>query len=167
MGEKKRAILREVLCKRFQVQHQPVVNACLHILVVDDDPNDRALAVQLLQDKQHQVDTAKTGEEAIRAAEKAPYDLVFMDLEMPQGLDGFETTRQIKALPGGKGETSVIALTFTKNPEDVRKCFQMGMSNFVLKPITNSKIEAIIATYVRNKNERLSESKRQGHLPLE
>ena len=84
----------------------------LRILVVDDVPVNRTLLTGLLTRKQHTVETATNGQEAVMAVTKAapPYDLVLMDIQMPV-MDGCSATEAIRALPSPLGDARVIAVT--------------------------------------------------------
>lgn len=138
----------------------PPINP-LNILVVDDNALDRAHSVKIIKQSLHYADEVSSGKEAIIAAYENPYDLILMDLDMP-GMDGFETTKIIRSLPATRGWVPIIALTQTDNPEDVRQCFQVGMSNFILKPLRTNSLLAAICSYSAHK-KNVTEQVKKNH----
>ncbi|MGF7208226.1 signal transduction histidine kinase/DNA-binding NarL/FixJ family response regulator/HPt (histidine-containing phosphotransfer) domain-containing protein [Skermanella aerolata] len=108
----------------------------LRILVVDDVPVNRTLLTGLLARKQHMVDTATNGQEAVIAVAKAapPYDLVLMDIQMPV-MDGCSATEAIRALPSPLGKTRVIAVTAHAMAGDRERYIGVGMNDYVSKPV--------------------------------
>ena len=85
---------------------------------------------------------ATSGAEAVAAAESEPFDLIMMDVRMP-GMDGLEATRLIRALPGGRGQVPVVALTAQAFADQIEQCEQAGMDSHLTKPFTP---EALLRT---------------------
>lgn len=108
----------------------------LRILVVDDVPVNRTLLTGLLTRKQHMVETATNGQEAVMAVMKAapPYDLVLMDIQMPV-MDGCSATEAIRALPSPLSDTRVIAVTAHAMAGDRERYMGAGMNDYVSKPV--------------------------------
>ena len=107
----------------------------MRVLVVDDhDINRRAIQL-ILQPLGCDIDTAADGMAALKICETAAYDLIFMDVRMPE-LDGRETTRRSRAGAGPNAAVPVIAVTADTAPEDIAACTAAGMTYFVPKPIT-------------------------------
>ncbi len=107
----------------------------MRVLVVDDhDINRRAIQL-ILQPLGCDISTAADGMAALKICEQTPFDLIFMDVRMPE-LDGRETTRRIRAGNGPNADVPVIAVTADTAPEDIAACTEAGMSYFVPKPIT-------------------------------
>jgi len=93
------------------------------------------LVTRLLEKRGHAVDVAGTGREAIDLAKERQFDVILMDVQMPD-LDGLETTSQIRQRERVRGtHTPIIALTAHTTPEDRDRCLAAGMDNFVNKPI--------------------------------
>ncbi len=104
------------------------------ILLAEDNQINAILAVSLLKRAGHQVDTVSNGMEVLEALERAPYDLVLMDVHMP-GMDGLEATRRIRC-HRTHHDIPVIALTANAMAEDRSRCLDAGMNDFLTKPMT-------------------------------
>jgi signal transduction histidine kinase/CheY-like chemotaxis protein len=103
------------------------------VLVVEDDPINQEILKVLLERPGLLVDVANTGLKALLAARSARYDLILMDLRMPE-MDGLHATREIRALPEYR-ETPIIALTADVFEEDRQRCFEAGMNAHLGKPV--------------------------------
>jgi signal transduction histidine kinase/CheY-like chemotaxis protein len=114
---------------------QSVLPAVPHsrILLVEDVTPSRIVVAQLLRRAGHMVDTVVSGEEAIAAVSRRPYDAVLMDVHMP-GMSGIDAARQIRMLPGVAGAVPVIALTAATSAEETAQCRAAGINGRVTKP---------------------------------
>lgn len=107
----------------------------LSVLVVDDhDINRRAIQL-ILQPLGCEIAMAADGMAALAACQDTAFDIIFMDVRMPE-LDGRETTRRLRAGGGLNAATPVVAVTADTQPEDVEACQGAGMAYFVSKPLT-------------------------------
>ena len=107
----------------------------MRVLVVDDhDINRRAIQL-ILQPLGCDIATAADGMAALKICEHTAFDLIFMDVRMPE-LDGRETTRRIRAGDGPNVGVPIIAVTADTSPDDIAACTDAGMTYFVPKPIT-------------------------------
>jgi two-component system sensor histidine kinase/response regulator len=109
----------------------------LHILLAEDNPVNRALMISLLKKRGHDVVIAENGVEAVRAHERQRFDVVLMDVQMPE-MDGFEATATIRAhdaANGGGIRTPIIALTAHAMAGDRERCLAAGMDFYLTKPI--------------------------------
>ena len=103
------------------------------VLFVDDDPILREFAQVNLTSPTTRVDVASNGAEALERLRSQAYDIVLMDLEMP-GLDGFGALAQIRADPA-LAQTAVIVQTGREDVEAIDRCFRLGATSFVMKPL--------------------------------
>lgn len=103
------------------------------ILFVDDDPILREFAQVNLASPNTQIDVAADGSAALGMLRAKAYDLVLLDLEMP-GLDGFATLARIRADPLLQ-ETAVIVQTGREDVDAIDRCFRLGATSFVMKPL--------------------------------
>jgi CheY-like chemotaxis protein/HPt (histidine-containing phosphotransfer) domain-containing protein len=106
----------------------------LRILLAEDNPMNQMVALRLLQRLGYGADVASNGLEAIEALERKPYDVVLMDVQMPE-LDGLDATRRICERWPAESRPRIIAMTANALPEDREACFAAGMNDYVAKPI--------------------------------
>jgi two-component system, sensor histidine kinase len=114
-----------------------------NILVVDDDEIHRQVVCIHLQKMGYQADEAADGEEAVAAFLQGNYDLVFMDLRMPN-MSGTESSRWIREHFIGDGGVRIIALTGDTTADARERCMRAGMDNFVTKPVQQKELEAVL-----------------------
>lgn len=123
-------------------------DAPLRVLVVDDhDINRRAIQL-ILQPLGCEVTTAADGMAALKACDAQIFDLIFMDVRMPE-LDGRETTRRLRSSDSVNAQVPVIAVTADTSPDDITACGEAGMTYFVPKPITPASLLGAV-THVMN-----------------
>ncbi len=103
------------------------------ILLTEDDMINREVAGELLREVGQNVDTAEDGLEAVELANQNQYDIILMDMQMPN-MDGLTATRLIRAMPNG-AEIPILALTANAFAEDRERCLDAGMNDFIVKPI--------------------------------
>jgi PAS domain S-box-containing protein len=108
-------------------------HAGARILVAEDDPINRELAMVLLADAGLVVDLAEDGEQAVALAQANPYDAILMDMQMPN-LDGIEAAQRIRRI-AGHVRTPILATTANAFVSDRERCLAAGMDDFITKPI--------------------------------
>jgi signal transduction histidine kinase/DNA-binding response OmpR family regulator len=108
--------------------------AGLKVLIADDNPVNQRVAQHMLQLLGHQADTVATGGDAIEAFEQGAYDVVLMDMRMPQ-MSGVEATRRIRQLGPNIPQPWIIAMTANASSEDRTYCLKAGMNDYLSKPI--------------------------------
>jgi signal transduction histidine kinase/ActR/RegA family two-component response regulator len=117
----------------------------LSILVAEDSPMNQNVARLILEKMGHRVTLADNGAQAVERCKAVAYDLVLMDMQMPE-MDGIEATRQLRAAPAPVREVPIIALTANAFEADVQACLQAGMNGYVSKPVNRRKLEDAIAS---------------------
>jgi hypothetical protein len=116
----------------------------LRLLIVDDNPTNRLVAARMLQDFSIQTNMACDGTEAVTAATSFGYDIILMDMRMPE-MDGLEATRTIRAYGGRLASVPIIAFTANAFAEDAIACREAGMNDFVAKPVRKKAlVEAVL-----------------------
>jgi two-component system sensor histidine kinase/response regulator len=120
----------------------------LRILLADDNPVNCRLAVLMLEKAGHQIDVVSNGAAAIQAVLAADYDLVLMDVQMPE-IDGLEATRRIRRLHGAKSAVPIVAITANAMRGDDEQCFDAGMDDYVSKPIDRARLLAKVSRWGR------------------
>jgi len=109
----------------------------MHVLLAEDSPVNQRVAIDLLQQRGHRVSVATNGREAVLATEREHYDVVLMDVQMPE-MDGLEATRVIRRreADSGSGEhVPIVAMTANAMREDRQICLDAGMDDYLPKPI--------------------------------
>ncbi|MHB1854780.1 MAG: ATP-binding protein, partial [Acidimicrobiales bacterium] len=123
-----------------------MTSAGLRLLVVEDNDINQQVAVGMLESQGHRVDVATNGQEALEALEGACYAAVLMDCQMPV-MDGYETTRAIRALAGPQHRTPIIAMTAGARATDRDRCLAAGMDDYIAKPIRLGELAAVVTRW--------------------
>jgi two-component system sensor histidine kinase/response regulator len=116
------------------------------VLVTDDNPTNQKLTCALLARLGCDVDTADNGVAAVQKISQQEYGLVFMDCVMPE-MDGFAATTAIRSLAGKGANVPIIALTASATIEDREHCFEVGMNDFISKPIRSEQLARCLAKW--------------------
>ncbi len=118
----------------------------LRVLLAEDNRINQLVAANILTNAGHQVETAETGRQAVAAVEKAIYDVVLMDVQMPE-LDGVEATQLIRALPPPRGQIPIIAVTAHAMAGAREEYLALGMNDYISKPIDPAELLAKLAGF--------------------
>ena len=119
----------------------------LRILLAEDNAVNQKLALRLLSQMGYRADVAANGLEAIQAVERQPYDVILMDVQMPE-MDGLEATRRdLCALAGRRQRPRIIAMTANAMQGDREMCLEAGMDDYLSKPI---RVEELVAALSRS-----------------
>ncbi|HKB35523.1 MAG TPA: response regulator [Gemmataceae bacterium] len=125
---------------------RPMCPRPLRVLVAEDNPINQVLAVRLLEKEGHTVMLAHHGKEALAVLQKEPFDLVLMDIEMPE-MDGLEVTARIRQQEQGTGRhVPILAMTAHALKGDRERCLAAGMDGYLGKPIHACELSEAIAT---------------------
>jgi len=124
----------------------PTQEESLRILVAEDNQTNRQIIQHMLLRLGHRIEVVNNGFEALKVLEQQPFDIFFVDVQMPE-MDGLETTRVIrrKVAHVVNPEMKIIAVTAFTHPETRIKCKEAGMDDFLPKPISLESIRATIA----------------------
>lgn len=133
-----------------QVNVESPLTKELDILVVEDNIINQKVVIKVLERLGYAADIAVNGFEAIKKVKENAYDLIFMDMEMPE-MDGIEATYRIKTLPDIKKNPVIVAMTANATTEDKTRCFEAGMKDFIAKPITLQTTENVLLKWFSTK----------------
>ena len=118
-----------------EIDSQLAIKFPLRILLVEDNIFNQKIVRLMLERLGYQIDIANDGLEALEAIENQLYDLILMDMQMPK-IDGITTTKLIRSmLDNPIHKVQIIAMTANVMPEDIQKCLDAGMNDYVNKPI--------------------------------
>ena len=153
-----RAALAEVRRRETAPAAKPVAPAAgplgsqypLRILLAEDNPVNQRVAVLSLKRLGYVVDVAGNGREAVAAVERTDYDLVLMDMQMPE-MDGLCATRQICATVPAERRPRIVAMTANASNDDRALCLESGMADFLPKPV---RTEELVRVLVEAANSR-------------
>ncbi len=121
----------------------PGDQASLRVLVAEDNAINQTVAVRLLERLGYDADIAGDGREVLARLEHAPYDVVLMDVQMPE-MDGLEASRAICARWGASERPRIIAMTADAMQGDREKCLAAGMDDYIVKPVTLDRLAAAL-----------------------
>ncbi|MEM8502070.1 MAG: response regulator [Cyanobacteria bacterium P01_D01_bin.1] len=133
----------------IRAEQEGFVASCDHkpmrILLAEDIPLNQKVALQMLSTCGYKADVAHNGKEAIAALHKRPYDLVLMDVQMPE-MDGLEATQKIRTNPVIK-QPYIVAMTAHSMQGDREKCLANGMDGYLSKPIRKRELASVLQQY--------------------
>ena len=131
------------------------------VLIVEDNITNQAVAKDMLEVLNNKVDVATNGKEAVRLLKRYKYDLVFMDCHMPL-MDGYQATAEIRAFTASEYnyKIPIIAMTASTLSGDREKCLQVGMNDYITKPIELSIIQQKLQQWLPS-HENIVEQKKQ------
>jgi CheY-like chemotaxis protein/HPt (histidine-containing phosphotransfer) domain-containing protein len=123
----------------------------LKILLAEDNPVNQKLATRMLEKRNHTVVVVANGKEALSALERASFDLVLMDMQMPE-MDGFEATKILRAQEQKTGNHQpIVAMTALAMNGDRERCLAVGMDGYLSKPIRPQELDDLLDVYIKEK----------------
>jgi PAS domain S-box-containing protein len=124
------------------------------ILLAEDSQANQLVAMNVLENAGYSVDAVANGIEAIKAMQNLPYDVILMDLQMPE-MGGLEATQHIRKLPSSIGEVPIFAMTANVFGEMKAQCKSVGMNGFISKPINKHELFARLSILYESKKQSL------------
>ena len=118
----------------------------LRVLAVDDVRVNLIVIEKMLDSLGYHVETASNGVEAVAAVKASPFDMIFMDIQMPE-MDGFEATRCIRALDIEHAAIPIVAITANTQESDRDACIETGMNDFIAKPFVKKQLVTLLERY--------------------
>ncbi len=115
----------------------------LSILLAEDNPINQIVAASILDEMAYKVELAENGRQAVEALRKKAYDVIFMDMQMPE-MDGLEATRYIRAEFPPDRQPIIIAMTANAMDGDKQECLDAGMNDYISKPVLPEAVEAAL-----------------------
>jgi CheY-like chemotaxis protein len=147
LARKDRAGEKPMLTRYSLMKEKPAAQR-LDILLAEDNAVNQKLAVRLLEKRGHAVTVADNGREALRALETSRFDLVLMDVQMPE-MDGLEATLELRHREKNNtgAHTPVVAMTALAMKGDMERCLAAGMDAYLSKPIRPEELDGILESY--------------------
>ncbi|MEK7406225.1 MAG: two-component regulator propeller domain-containing protein, partial [Acidobacteriota bacterium] len=126
----------------------PEAGRPLRILLVEDNPVNEKMATRMLEKAGHQVTAARNGREALERFEQRTFDLILMDVQMPE-MDGLEATRAIRSKENGTGgRIPILAMTAHAMQGDRERCLEAGMDGYISKPVRPAELREAVEAAV-------------------
>jgi CheY-like chemotaxis protein len=150
---KQDVVIEPVLKRNQKLQIDFAGQYPLQILIAEDNQVNQKLAMRVLSKLGYSADIASNGKEAITALAKVPYDLIFMDVQMPE-MDGLEATQKIRNLSGI--QPLIVAMTANAMQGDRDVCMKAGMDDYISKPFNIDKLVESIEKWAKILQKRNS-----------
>ena len=132
------------LITRHSIREESEPLGRLRVLLAEDNPINQRLMMRMLEKRGHSVTLAANGREAVQALAQEPYDLVLMDVQMPE-MDGFEATAAIRASErGGTRRQPIFALTAHAMKGVEERCIAAGMDGYLTKPLGPKELDRVL-----------------------
>jgi two-component system sensor histidine kinase/response regulator len=131
----------------------------IRVLLAEDNPMNQKLAVTLLKKAGYSVEAVENGKLAVEALNRKPYDLILMDVQMPE-MDGFETTQAIRERKDDRKSTPIVAMTAHAMKGDRERCLAAGMDDYVSKPIEPQELLEVVKKWVVSIDQEETTSER-------
>ena len=149
-------------------KEQTSTSVAMDILLVEDNHVNQQVALSMLKKWGHRVDIAWNGLEALAAVQKQHYDLVLMDIQMPE-MDGVTATQQIRQLEGERASVPIVAVTANAMQGDRERFLEAGMDDYIAKPINRDTFYMVVHRYAPQhptpQTEPLEETPASGSAP--
>lgn len=155
LSRKVRAVGNPMLTRYSLLEQRPATQH-LNILLAEDNPVNQKLALCLLQVRGHAVTVANNGREALNAMEATAFDLILMDVQMPE-MDGLEATIELRRREQSRGgRIPVIAMTALAMKGDKERCLEAGMDGYLPKPIRSEELDDVLDRYTTGRTPEIN-----------
>ena len=142
---------KDPMITRYSLRQETVGTKSLKILLAEDNLTNQKLATRILEKRNHSVTVVSNGREALDALETSAYDLVLMDMQMPE-MDGFEATSALREREKSTGRhQAVVAMTALAMNGDRERCLAVGMDGYISKPIRPQELDELLDGYIARK----------------
>jgi two-component system sensor histidine kinase/response regulator len=139
------------LITRYSLGDAGEASRSLRILLAEDNPVNQRLAVRMLEKRGHRVAVSCNGREALEALAADAFDLILMDVQMPE-MDGFEATAAIRKNEAGSGKRMpIVALTAHAMKGDRERCLANGMDEYLAKPIRPEELDELLEHFIQTR----------------
>ena len=145
----KKSFLTPYIYNESQDKSLVVAENQVKVLLAEDNVVNQTVAKRMLSILGCEVDIACNGQEAVDKWKESHYDMIFMDCNMPV-LDGYQATIQIREIEAGDRRIPIVALTANVMIGEAKVCFDVGMDDFVAKPMKIADLEGVIQGFLRN-----------------
>ena len=132
------------------------------VLLAEDNAVNQKVALRILQRLNAEVEVVKDGVEAVAAAGRSQFDLIFMDCQMPE-MDGFQATAAIRAAEDPSKRTPIVALTANAMQGDRERCMEAGMDDYLTKPVRRDELGRMLEKWVKSEAQRPVAAPNQRH----
>jgi CheY-like chemotaxis protein len=121
-------------------------NHVLRVLLAEDNPVNQMVMLKMLNKLGYHADVAANGKDVLRSLELQPYDLILMDVQMPE-MDGLETASAIRKRWASAEQPKIIAITAYALKGDREKCLDAGMDDYISKPVKLEELQAVLESH--------------------
>jgi signal transduction histidine kinase/CheY-like chemotaxis protein len=151
--------------KQVRVRRRTAIDDT-RVLLVEDDPINQKVAGRMLEELGYKLDIADNGLAALNMAERTPYDIALMDVMMPV-MDGYTATRRLREMQqhGRIAHFPIIALTANAMKEQIDKCIEAGMDDFLTKPVRQRVLEEKLDEWLSTKTDEQPEDEQENTAP--
>jgi CheY-like chemotaxis protein len=151
------SVQETIFCRKVPEDREPMsikASTSARILIAEDDESNRKVTSAMVRHLGYQADAVSNGREALQAMESQTYDLILMDLKMPE-LNGLEAARLIRKRYHPQELPKIIALTACVLPENKYSCLEAGMDDFLAKPVKLDELAQMLCKHLQQRKQMI------------